>query len=196
VRRPSLDGHSYPPGTTEPSLPAGTTTAPDALPHDHPRRAADTIRRWDPPYPGIVDAVAQHHERERGQGYPGGFAGEAIHLWAKILGLLDQYTRLAGTGAPRGPHDAVREIVRARHEAFPSEVIKALLAEVSVFPPGTIVRLSTGERARVVEANRHQPLRPHVELIDDPKSDISGHPRRFDLSEMPYLYIRTAVADE
>lgn len=177
------------------ALPGGARLAPEALPHEHPRRAAELIRRWDPPYPGIVDAVAQHHERERGQGYPIGSAGESVHLYAKILGLLDQYTRLAGSGGTHGPHDAVREILRERHDAFPADVIKALLAEVSVFPPGTVVRLSTGERARVLEANRHQPLRPHVELVDDGEAEIGHASRRLDLSETPFIYIRGAVGD-
>jgi len=175
------------------ALPGGARLAPEALPHEHPGRAAELIRRWDPPYPGIVDAVAQHHERERGQGYPVGTAGEAIHLYAKILGLLDQYTRLAGAGATRGPYEAVREILRERHDAFPADVVKALLAEVSVFPPGTDVRLNTGERARVIEANRHQPLRPHVELLDDGEAEIGHGSRRLDLSETPFIYIRGAV---
>ena len=84
------------------ALPGAASLAPEALPHDHPLHSAELIRRWEPPYPGIVDAVAQHHEREHGRGYPAGTSGEAIHLHAKILGLLDQYTRLARSGDVRG----------------------------------------------------------------------------------------------
>ena len=177
------------------ALPGAASLAPEALPHDHPLHSAELIRRWEPPYPGIVDAVAQHHEREHGRGYPAGTSGEAIHLHAKILGLLDQYTRLARSGDVRGPHDAVREILRERHDAFPADVIKALLAEVSVFPPGTLVRLNTGERARVLEPNRHQPLRPHVELLEDREAGTGHAPRRLDLTETPFIYIRSAVGD-
>jgi len=160
-------------------LPAAASLAPDRLPADHPRRAAELIRRWNPPYPDIIDAVAQHHARERGQG--------SIHLHARVLGLLDQYTRRAGGDVDHGPYDAVRDILKSRHDAFGADVIKALLAEVSVFPPGTVVRLSTGERARVIEPNRHQPLRPRVALLDEG--------RHLDLSETPFLYVRSAVVD-
>ena len=175
----------------------GLPPSDHALYRDHPRRAAELIRRWGP-HPSIEQAVLHHHERERGQGYQEGLAGAAIHPHAKILGLLDLYTRLTVPPAwqpPRGPHEAVREIVKSSHDAFTSDLIKALLAEISVFPPGTLVRLSTGETALVLEANRHQPLRPRVELVAESKSLRVGGARLLDLSEMPFLSIVGAAGD-
>jgi HD-GYP domain-containing protein (c-di-GMP phosphodiesterase class II) len=165
----------------------GLPPSEHALHRDHPRRAAALIHRWVAPYPSIEPAVLHHHELEHGQGYPEGLTGAAIHPHGKIIGLLDLYTRLTVPPSwqpPRPPHDAVREILRSRHAAFASELIKALLMEISVFPPGTQVRLSTGETARVLEANRHQPLRPKVELPGG---------RQVDLRETPFLYIRGAA---
>jgi HD-GYP domain-containing protein (c-di-GMP phosphodiesterase class II) len=162
-----------------------------ALYREHPRRAVEIIQRWQAPYPSIEQAVLHHHERERGQGYPEGLGGQAIHPHGKILGLLDQYTRLTVPPSwqpPRTPYEVMRELVRARRDAFPGPLIKALLAELSVFPPGTQVRLSTGETALVREANRHQPLRPKVEL--------AGGDREIDLVETPFIYIVGAVGDD
>ena len=82
---------------------------------------------------------------------------------AKILGLADTYTSLTVPPSARPrlrPHEAVREIVKSRHESFPSTLIKALLSEISVFPPGTVVRLNTEEIGRVIAVNRNHPLRP------------------------------------
>src|SRR5205807_5067062 len=74
------------------------------------------------------------------------------------------------TARPRlRPHEAVREIVKSRHEAFPTALVKALLSEISVFPPGTVVRLNTEEIGRVVAVNRNHPLRPRVEVMADSK---------------------------
>ena len=117
---------------------------------------------------------------------------------AKILGLVDTYTGLTMPPAPRPrlrPHEAIREIVRSKHEAFSSQLVKALLSEISVFPPGTLVRLNTGEVGRVTAVNRHHPLRPRVEIVADGKGQRLGSPKSTDLAEAPFLYITGAVAE-
>jgi hypothetical protein len=162
----------------------------------HPRVAAELIRRWAPPYSGLVEMVAQHHEREQGQGFPQGLRGAAMHPEAKLLGLVDTYAGLTAPPSLRPglrPHEAIREIVRAKHESFPPALIKALLSEISVFPPGTHVRLNTGEVGCVVAVNRHHPLRPRVEVYDDKGQRLSA-PKVIDLSETPFLYITGPIA--
>jgi HD-GYP domain-containing protein (c-di-GMP phosphodiesterase class II) len=164
----------------------------------HPRLAAEAIRRWSPPFPGILEMVLQHHEREQGQGFPQGLSGAAIHPEAKLLGLVDTYTGLTAPASLRlglRPHEAVREIVRSKHEAFPSGLIKALLNEISVFPPGTMVRLNSGEIGRVVAVNRNHPLRPKVEIVTDAKGHRPLAPKLLDLSEAPFLYITGPVGE-
>lgn len=157
----------------------------------HPRVSAEIVRRWGPPQPSIVEAIAQHHELEQGQGYPQGLRGDAIHAHAKILALVDRYAGLTGSGGARGrarPHEAIRDIVRSKNEEFSPALIKAFLGEISVFPPGTPVRLNTGELARVTGVNRNHPLRPRVEAL----SDAKGNPitaRIIDLADAPFVYI-------
>ena len=169
-----------------------------ALYRSHPRLSVESIRRWSPPSDGLVEAVLQHHERELGQGFPGGLHGTAVSQDAKILGLIDTYTGLTMPPAPRPrlrPHEAIREIVRSKHDSFPSALVKALLSEISVFPPGTLVRLNTGEVGRVTAVNRNHPLRPRVEIVADGKGQRVTSPKTTDLSEAPFLYITGAVAE-
>ena len=164
----------------------------------HPRLSADLIRHWGPPEDAIAQAVLEHHEREQGQGFPQGLTGAAVNADAKILGLADTYTGLTlpPTARPRlRPHEAVREIVKSRHEAFPSPLIKALLSEISVFPPGTVVRLNTEEIGRVVAVNRNHPLRPRVEIMADVKGQRLPSPKSVDLSEAPFIYITGPVTE-
>ena len=164
----------------------------------HPRLSADLVRRWAPPHEAIVQAVLEHHEREQGQGFPQGLTGTAVDADAKILGLADTYTGLTvpPTARPRlRPHEAVREIVKSRHDSFPPALIKALLSEISVFPPGTVVRLNTEEIGRVIAVNRNHPLRPRVEIMADSKGQRLPSPKIVDLSEAPFLYVTGPVTE-
>ncbi len=163
----------------------------------HPRWAAERLRRWGPPSESIVETVLQHHEREQGQGFPQGLDGAAVGADAKIVGLADVYVGLTAPPSPRPglrPHEAIREIVRGKHEAFPSVLIKALLSEITVFPPGTTVRLNTGETGSVIAVNRNHPLRPRVEIVDG-KTGPLATPKTVDLSETPFLYITGPVSE-
>jgi HD-GYP domain-containing protein (c-di-GMP phosphodiesterase class II) len=164
----------------------------------HPRISADAIRRWGVPDERIVQAVLEHHEREQGQGFPQGLTGAAVDPDAKILGLADLYAAFTApaTARPRlRPHEAVREIVKSRHEAFPTVLVKALLSEISVFPPGTVVRLNTEEIGRVVAVNRNHPLRPRVQIMTDSKGQRLPSAKTVDLSESPFLYITGPVTE-
>lgn len=164
----------------------------------HPRVAADLIRQWGAPFDGLIEMVLHHHEREQGQGFPQGLSGAAIHPQAKILALVDTYTGLtlpASLEPGLRPHEAVREIVRSKHEAFPPAFIKALLNEISVFPPGTLVRLNTGEIGCVIAVNRNHPLRPRVEVYDARGRRLPA-PKILDLAEAPFLYITGPAADQ
>ena len=174
------------------------STDEQTLYRSHPRLSVELIRRWSAPLGGIVEAVLQHHEREQGQGFPQGLHGTAVSQDAKILGLVDTYTGLTMPAPPRPrlrPHEAIREIVRTKHEAFPSQLVKALLSEISVFPPGTLVRLNTGDVGRVTAVNRNHPLRPRVEIVADGKGQRLVAPKTTDLADAPFLYITGAVAE-
>jgi hypothetical protein len=169
-----------------------------ALWRSHPRLSADIVRRWAPPHERVVHTILQHHEREHGQGFPQGLQGAGIDYDAKVIGLVDTYTGLTlpPSAKPRlRPHEAVREIVKTRNDQFPSALIKALLAEISVFPPGTVVRLNTEEIGRVIAVNRNHPLRPKVEVLADGKGQRLPSTKVIDLSEAPFLYITGPVGE-
>ena len=185
-------------------LPPGLLRRLDALSgaeqtqyHTHPRVAADRLRRWGPPFEKLAQTVLQYEEREQGQGFPQGLQGAAIRMEAKIVGLADTYmTMTAPPSLLPGlrPYEAVREIVRSKHEAFPSVLVKALLSDVTVFPPGTMVRLNTGEIGSVVAVNRNHPLRPRVQILSG-KTGPLATPKIADLSEAPFLYITGPVTE-
>ena len=109
--------------------------------------------------------------------------------------LIQEVTWWLPNSSGAGQSEAVREIVKSRHESFPSVLIKALLSEISVFPPGTVVRLNTEEIGRVIAVNRNHPLRPRIEVVADSRGNRLSTPKVIDLSESPFLYVTGPVSE-
>lgn len=112
----------------------------------------------------VRQAVLQHHEKINGKGYPMGVDGFKICPYAKILAIADIYDALV-TERPYkagfSPRDAV-EMIMAMTDELDMFALKGFLGSVILYPVGTTVTLSNGERAKVVENIEEAILRPTV----------------------------------
>jgi hypothetical protein len=78
-------------------------------------------------------------------------------------------------------------------------VFRALLAVVPAYAPGTIVRLSTGRQAVVMEWFPEDPCRPTVQLIGDPMKDFDTPQEpgeRISMRETPAITVAQAEGQE
>ena len=156
----------------------------------HPELGYQAIRKAGQQYDWLAQVVHQAHERWNGLGYPTKLKGRQICEFAQIIGVVDIFDALV---SPRGyrrrffPHEAVRELIVAERTAFPREIVKALVQQLSAYPLGTSVRLTTGEAGSVVRTNTRYPLRPVVKIQGD---SVSGpEARQVDLSLTPLVSI-------
>jgi len=156
----------------------------------HPELGYQAIRKAGAKFDWLAQVVSQAHERWNGQGYPNKLKGRQIGEFAQIIGVVDIFDALV---SPRGyrrrffPHEAVRELMVAERMAFPREVIKALVEQLSAYPLGTSVRLTTGEVGSVTRINTRYPLRPVVWVEGDAAYGQEG--RQLDLSLTPLVSI-------
>src|SRR6185503_13425022 len=156
----------------------------------HPELGYQTIRKAGEKYDWLAQVVRQAHERWNGQGYPNKLKGRQICEFAQIIGVVDIFDALV---SPRGyrrrffPHEAVRELLVAERMSFPREVIKALVEQLSAYPLGTSVRLTTGEVGSVVCSNTRYTLRPFVWVYDC--AAYGQEERQHDLSLTPLISI-------
>lgn len=108
--------------------------------------------------------VLQHHEKINGTGYPLGVPKEKICLHARILAIADIYDALI-TERPYkqafSKRDAV-EILMSMTDELDISVMKSFLGSVILYPVGSLVKLSNGEVAKVVENKPECILRPTV----------------------------------
>jgi hypothetical protein len=157
----------------------------------HPELGYQVVQRIGPEYQWLAQLIRQAHERFNGQGYPRRLKGRQISEMAQILGVVDVFDALVSERPYRKrllPHEAVRELLVAERMTFPREILKALVEQLSVYPLGTTVRLTTGEVGTVVKVNQRYPLRPVVKVEEKSGGD-AGASHQVDLSLTPLVSI-------
>lgn len=171
------------------------TTDERMLIEQHPNLGAQVIHRLGPEYHWLTQVVLQAHERVDGCGYPNRLKGRQIGEMAQILGVVDVFDALVSDRPYRRrllPHEAVKELLVVERTAFPREILKALIEQLSVYPLGTTVRLTTGEVATVERVNSRYPLRPVVHIGGTSAAD-QATPPHIDLSLTPLVSIVEAL---
>ncbi len=107
----------------------GTLTSEEwALVREHPVNGARMVGRI-PPLAGLAEAVAQHHERLDGTGYPSGLRGDTINVVARILAVADAYDAMTSSRPYRSaltPSEAREELRKCSLTQFDSTIVGSL----------------------------------------------------------------------
>ncbi len=162
----------------------------------HPIYAIDLLQHVTA-MPRTTPYVAyQSHEREDGSGYPRGRSGQMIHEFAKIIAVADIYDALTSKRpyrAPLLPYHAMEKVLQlASKRQVSPEIVRAFLAQVSLFPVGSWVELNDGRIGRVVAPNFSEYTRPVVTVFFN-KNGISLRPQRVNLKLSLDLKVVAAV---
>lgn len=140
--------------------------------------------------------VLQVHERADGSGYPDHASDEDIDPLAQLIAIADAYEAMTHPRAWRGPlppPDAIKELIDKEGRGFNAGAVKLLISVISIFPPGSLVQLSTEETARVAAVNRGSLTRPLVEkLLNRDFEPVP--PALLDLREHPLTTIERPVS--
>jgi hypothetical protein len=110
------------------------------------------------------------HERHDGSGYPRRLTGNQIPYLAKIAGIASAYDELTfpcTTEFGLSPSDAISRLYKMIDRQFQQDLVEEFIQAIGIYPAGTLVELSTGETAMVLEQNPDRKLRPSVILILD-----------------------------
>ncbi|HBB67817.1 MAG: hypothetical protein A2081_00995 [Elusimicrobia bacterium GWC2_61_19] len=135
--------------------------------------------------------IFQTHERADGSGYPDRLSNEEIDPLAQLIGIADVFEAMTHPRSWRdaiNPPGVVKDLIEKEGRGFNARAVKALISAVSIYPPGSLVLLSTGETGRVVKINKGSLTRPLLEtLLDADFAQIN--PVLIDLMEHPMTSI-------
>lgn len=153
--------------------------------------------------PGIssdaMAVISQHHERFNGQGYPLGLTGKSIHEFARITAVVDVFDALTSNRAYKSamlPYEAVEVIMTSSNSGFDTQIVKAFLENINIYPRGSIVELNNGAVAVVTAVNRSLPTRPRVKILRDEVGLPVAQREEIDLVTLPSLFIREVLRIE
>lgn len=119
------------------------------------------------PAPARIVAL-QHHEKINGRGYPDNIKNKSINKFARIVAIADVYDALTSDrpySKAMCPNDAVEYIFSHGDTQFDYEMVKVFSKAVVPYPPGTLVKLSTGDIGVVMAVFPNFALRPQVKII-------------------------------
>lgn len=143
----------------------GVLAPPDyALMRQHVKIGLDVLSRSGELSEAVLHAVAQHHERLDGSGYPGASRGPAIGLYGRMAGIVDTFCALTAArpyANPLSSEDALAALHDWSSSLFDRGLVERYALAIEMYPIGTLVELAGGEVAAVVgrsaDASRLQP---------------------------------------
>lgn len=118
----------------------------------------------------VMAIIAQHHEFSDGSGYPNRLKEAAITPAARVISLVNYYDNLCNPfdlSKAMTPHEALSFIFAQRRSKFEARALSLLIRCLGVYPPGSIVQLSSGVVAAVISVNPKISTRPCVLVYDD-----------------------------
>ncbi|HOY66203.1 MAG TPA: HD-GYP domain-containing protein [Candidatus Ozemobacteraceae bacterium] len=136
--------------------------------------------------------VLQHHEKFQGGGYPAGLKGNEISVMARIVAIADVYDALTTSRPFRpamSPYLSTKILLSNTENQFDPAILAVFLRRMSVYPPGSLVRLNTGVIAAVARSNPGAILRPIVRLLKDAQGLDVINTKEIDLLFEKNLYI-------
>jgi putative nucleotidyltransferase with HDIG domain len=129
---------------------------------------AEILRRT-PEMPILAPVVAfEHHLRLDGSGYPLTVKRASMNLGSMLCAISDVYDAMRSQRAYQQafPTDRIVAVLKRNEGAqLDQNLVRRFVQLLGIYPPGTLVRLSTGEVAVVLRIHAPDPHRPRVRVL-------------------------------
>ncbi|MBC7416185.1 MAG: DUF3391 domain-containing protein [Herminiimonas sp.] len=118
----------------------------------------------------VLRAIADHHERVDGLGYPNGRSSDDLTIYGKMAAIADGFVAMVGP-RPYAPtmstYEALRALFAEAGTRWHAPLVEQFVQSIGVFPVGSLIELASGEIAIVVEDNRFRRLEPKILVLTD-----------------------------
>jgi putative nucleotidyltransferase with HDIG domain len=147
------------------------------------------ILRQTPEMPVLAPVVAfEHHLRLDGNGYPAGVKRPSLNLGTMLCSIADVYDAMRSQRSYQEAFatDRILAVLKRNDgQQFDQHLVRRFVQLLGIYPPGNLVRLTTGEIAVVVQIHAPDPYRPRVRVV------IDAEGARLDVPQDRSLFERT-----
>lgn len=162
----------------------------------HPQYGAEAAATM----PGLdrasIVVILEHHMRYDMDGYPVRKPRRGQHLASRIVAVADAYDAMTSRrsySAARLQDQAMEVLAKNAGTAFDPALVRLFLQLMGVYPPRSVVRLTTGEVGVVVRPGESDALRPVVRVFAEADGGLID-PVEIDLAVPDDAEGRTIVA--
>lgn len=133
-----------------------------------------------------IEIIELHHERLDGSGYPAGVQLTDLNDGVRLFCIIDEFdklTRSGENGKPLGVLQAFRRLLQLEKQ-FDFELLQRFIKCIGVYPPGTLVKLTSGKVGLVLDSGNSS-VHPNIKVIYNDKMGHHVEAKNLDLSESP-----------
>ncbi len=156
-----------------------------AIMRSHPERGHAMLVEGGGAGDAVLDVCLHHHEKVDGSGYPHKLTGDAISLFARMGAVCDVYDAITSDRPYKAGWDPAESIARMAswQGHFDTAVFSAFVKSLGIYPTGSLVRLSSGRLAVVLEQNAQSLTTPVVKVFFSTVANLPIDARRLDLAK-------------
>jgi putative nucleotidyltransferase with HDIG domain len=132
-----------------------------------------------------LDVCLHHHEKVDGSGYPHRLKADQISHFAKMGAVCDVYDAITSNRPYKAgwdPAESIRKMTEWTNGHFDARIFQAFVKSIGIYPVGSLVRLSSGRLAVVIEQSEHSLLTPRIKVFFSTKAMTYIPPEVIDLA--------------
>ncbi|GIU14764.1 HD family phosphohydrolase [Shewanella sp. MBTL60-007] len=138
--------------------------------NQHPAMGAELLIAADNFPAEALPIILNHHEFLDGSGTPKGLKEQDLDKCSQLVCAINTYDNLCHSdrnNKARTPYSALGYLYKNYQTRLNQQVVNRLVKMLGVYPPGSVVELSSGQFAMVMSVNLSKLLLPRV-LVYDP----------------------------
>ncbi|MFZ6692517.1 HD-GYP domain-containing protein [Undibacterium sp. SXout20W] len=154
----------------------------------HVGTSLDKLQQNGPLSQSVYLGISQHHERLDGTGYPQGLKAAEISIYGRMAAIADCFaamTSLRCYDSTRSAFDAMKELFKLAESELHAPLVEEFVQAIGIFPIGSLIELSTGEAAIVLEHNKLRRLEPQILVLTNTEKEALEQPWVLNLMNQP-----------
>lgn len=117
--------------------------------------------------PSILAAIVQHHEYMDGSGYPQKLSGENIHIFARVIGVVNHLSNIVAESESINPFLLLQAIKQEMFTKLDPEVCDVFSRRISDYLLSSSVILADGRKAKVAFLPNVNSTLPILQVEDE-----------------------------